>query len=332
MELTEVSYQTASVINDCVTLLKKRADEKGLQMILSCDRTLPSALVGDDVRVKQIITNILTNAVKYTEKESVTLTVTGEKIPPEDQKDGKDFRLLVSVRDTGIGIKEEAMGDLFTDFSRMDRTKNRHIEGTGLGLSITKLLLDVMGGDIHVKSVYGEGSEFSVEIPQRIADAQPMGDLEKQSASTQTGKKKYEPSFTAPEAHILVVDDNRMNRVVFTGLLKQTQMQIDQAAGGFEALEMTRKQKYNIICMDHMMPELDGIETLKRLRAEEENPNKNTPTIALTANAIAGIDRMYRDSGFQNYLAKPVQPVKLERMIIAYLPKNLVTKRDPFAE
>ena len=332
MELSIISYQTASVINDCVTLLKKRADEKGLRMILSCDKALPSALFGDDVRVKQIITNILTNAVKYTEKGSVTLTVAGEIIPVEEQKDGQDYLLRVSVRDTGIVIKAEAMDDLFTDFSRMDQTKNRHIEGTGLGLSITKLLLEVMGGSIHVQSVYGEGSEFSVEIPQKISDERPMGDLEKQSTSVQAEKKKYEPSFTAPEAHILVVDDNKMNRVVFTGLLKQTEMKIDQAAGGMEALEMTRKQKYNIIFMDHMMPELDGIETLKRIRAEETNPNRQTATIALTANAIAGIDRMYRDSGFQDYLAKPVQPVKLERMIINYLPKDLVKKRDPFED
>lgn len=325
MELTEVTYQTASVINDCVTLLKKRADAKGLTMILSCDRNLPAALIGDDVRVKQIITNILTNAVKYTEKGSVTLTVNGVKI--SNDNNGKDFLLRVSVKDTGIGIKKEAMKDLFSDFSRVDQTKNRHIEGTGLGLAITKLLTDAMGGSIHVESVYGEGSEFSVEIPQKIVDEKPMGDLQANIASAQTEKKKYEPEFRAPKAHVLVVDDNKMNRLVFTSLLKQTQMKIDQAAGGMEALEMTRKQKYDIIFMDHMMPEIDGIETLQRLRAEENNPNRNTCSIALTANAIAGIDRMYRDAGFQDYLAKPVQPEKLERMVIAHLPQDMVEKR-----
>lgn len=325
MELTLVTYQTASVINDCVTLLKKRADSKGLQMILSCDSGLPSALIGDDVRVKQIITNILTNAVKYTEKGSVTLTVGGSKT--EHDNNGKDFLLRVSVKDTGIGIKKEAMKDLFSDFSRVDQTKNRHIEGTGLGLAITKLLVNAMGGSIHVESVYGEGSEFSVEIPQRIADEKPMGDLQANIASAQTEKKKYQPEFRAPQAHVLVVDDNKMNRLVFTSLLKQTEMKIDQAAGGMEALEMTRKQKYDLIFMDHMMPEMDGIETLQHLRAEENNPNRNTCSIALTANAIAGIDRMYRDVGFQDYLAKPVQPEKLERMVIAHLPQEMVEKK-----
>ena len=342
MELTEVPYQTASVINDCVTLLKKRADSKGLRMVLSCDRNLPSSLIGDDVRVKQIITNLLTNAVKYTEKGSVTLTVDGARIPNENngkglvplggektghENNGKDFLLRVCVKDTGIGIKEEAMKDLFSDFSRVDQTKNRHIEGTGLGLAITKLLVDAMGGKIHVESVYGEGSAFSIEIPQKIADEQPMGDLEANTASVQTEKKKNEPAFRVPQAHVLVVDDNKMNRLVFTSLLKQTEMQIDQASGGAEALEMTRKQKYDIIFMDHMMPEMDGIETLQRLRAEEGNPNQRTCSIALTANAIAGIDRTYREAGFQDYLAKPVQPAKLERMVIAHLPEEMVEKR-----
>ena len=337
MELTETPYQTASVINDCVTLLKKRADEKGLKMILSCDSSLPSALVGDDVRITQIITNNLTNAVKYTEKGSVTLTVTGhalvpergQSMPPEKERfpasekgqGEKDFLLVISVRDTGIGIKEEAMGDLFTDFSRMDQTRNRHIEGTGLGLAITKLLVEAMGGKISVQSVYGEGSLFTVEIPQKISDARPMGKFEENNNSAaQTDKKKYEPSFTAPDARILVVDDNRMNRMVFKALLKQTAIKIDQAADGLEALALTREQKYDMIFMDHMMPAPDGIETLKMLRAEEGNPNRDTCTIALTANAIAGIDRMYR--------TKPVVPVKLERMIIAHLPKELVTKKE----
>ncbi len=300
-------------------LLAERARTKGLTLTLDCDPDLPSVLSGDDVRLKQIMTNLLTNGVKYTEKGSVTLSVHGEK-----SGNGKTLILKVAVKDTGIGIREENIDKLFMDFSRMDQVKNRHIEGTGLGLAITKLLVEAMGGQIHVESVYGKGSTFSVEIPQGIADPTPMGNLSQNTAAHSEARKTYHEKFTAPNARLLVVDDNRMNLVVFVSLLKKTGMRIDQATGGEQALELTRKQKYDSIFMDHMMPAPDGIETLHMLRGEEGNPNKDTVTIALTANAIAGIDRMYLSAGFQDYLSKPVEPQKLERMIMRHLPSELI--------
>lgn len=323
MELSLIKYQTASLINDCVALLKEKAESKNLKMVVSCSRDTPSAFLGDDVRLKQIITNILTNAVKYTQKGSVTLTVTGEKLDTPEKGSDKDYMLHISVKDTGIGIKEESLDKIFMDFSRTDNIKNRHIEGTGLGLAITKLLTEAMGGDISVKSEYGKGSEFIVNIPQHIEDKSPMGDLEK-NINSETSKKKYQVMFTAPKAKVLVVDDNKMNLMVFLALLKKTSMQIDKATGGLAALELSREKKYDIIFMDHMMPDMDGMETLKAIRSEEDNPNKDTCTIALTANAIAGIDKVYLDAGFQDYLAKPVDPKKLERMVMKHLDKDLV--------
>lgn len=327
MELSLVKYQTASLINDCVALLKEKAESKNLKMVVSCSRDIPSAFFGDDVRLKQIITNILTNAVKYTHKGSVTLTVTGEKIIPSDKTSDKDYMLHISVKDTGIGIKEESLDKIFMDFSRTDNIKNRHIEGTGLGLAITKLLTEAMGGDISVKSEYGKGSEFIVNIPQHIEDESPMGDLEK-NINSDTAKNKYQVMFTAPNANVLVVDDNKMNLMVFVALLKKTSMKIDKATGGLSALELSRAKKYDIIFMDHMMPDMDGMETLKAIRSEEDNPNKDTCIIALTANAIAGIDKVYLEAGFQDYLAKPVDPKKLERMVMKHLDKDLVVVNE----
>jgi signal transduction histidine kinase/ActR/RegA family two-component response regulator len=341
MELTPVEYKTDSLIHDCLTLIQERADKKGLKLIVNCDADLPSKLSGDDVRIRQIITNLLTNAVKYTETGSVTLTVEGERTADEltlndrDLKlaDGvplndKDLKLCIKVKDTGIGIKTENIDKLFTDFSRIDNVNNRNIEGTGLGLAITKLLVEAMDGHIEVSSVYGEGSEFSVTIPQKIVDASPVGSLTKAPADQPAKKKKYQVSFRAPDAHILVVDDNKMNLMVFVQLLKQTGMHIDKASGGHEAIDLTRKQKYDIIFMDHMMPDIDGIETLKIIREEEDNPNKDTCIIALTANAIVGIEKKYLNAGFQAYLAKPVQPALLEKMVTDHLPDRLFTRNE----
>lgn len=322
IELAEVNYRITPLLHDVVSLLQERAAQKGLKLVLECDPDLPSAFLGDDVRIRQIITNLLTNAVKYTLKGSVTLSVSGEKTAPADQRNGRDYRLRIKVTDTGIGMKEETLDKIFLDFSRADDVRNRHIEGTGLELAITKLLVEAMEGTIQVKSVYQKGSEFVVSLPQTVTDPKPVGRTEEKTDQAKM-KPGYQVSFTAPSAKVLVVDDNRMNRMVFTALLKKTKMQIDQASGGREALELCRKKKYDVIFMDHMMPDLDGIETLKILRSEQDNPNRQTSAVALTANAIAGIDRQYLEAGFQDYLAKPVQPAKLEKVVLQHLPEGL---------
>ncbi|MBQ7678898.1 MAG: response regulator [Butyrivibrio sp.] len=318
MEIIPVDYDLSSVLNDLVHMVQTRADDKGLLLKLDFDSETPRLLHGDEVRIKQVITNILTNAIKYTEKGSVTFGVAYERV--------SDDRILlrVSVRDTGIGIKPEDMKKLFSEFERIEEKRNRNIEGTGLGMNITKRLLEMMGSALKVESVYGEGSVFSFCLEQEVVSWDPLGNYEESYRASLASRKVSEAIFSAPDATVLVVDDTPMNLLVFRSLLKRTGVQIDTGDSGDEGLVLARKKKYDIIFLDHMMPEKDGIETLHELRGEAENPNLDTPTICLTANAISGAREKYLAEGFNDYLTKPIDSAKLEEMLVRYLPEDKI--------
>ena len=324
MEIIPVDYDLSSVINDLVNMVQTRADDKGLVLKLDFDRDTPRLLNGDEVRVKQVVTNILTNAVKYTEKGSVTFHIGYERIPEEPDS----VFLDVAVKDTGIGIKPEDIEKLFSEFERIEEKRNRNIEGTGLGMSITKHLLEMMGSRLEVESVYGEGSTFSFRLKQKTVRWDALGDYDAAYRAALSGHKKYREKFTAPDAVVLVVDDMPMNLAVFKSLLKRTGVQIDTAASGDEGLALARDRKYDIIFLDHMMPHKDGIETLRELRAQTDNPNLQTPTVCLTANAISGAREQYLAAGFDDYLTKPIDADRLEEMLMQYLPKEKLRKPD----
>lgn len=307
LQIVESDYQVSALLNDIILGVRGYMKQKDLQLDLEIDEEIPAVLKGDEIRIKQILNNLLSNAVKYTEKGSITFSAKGVM-----QND--EFFLLFIVSDTGRGIKQEDLSKLFEGFIRLEMDKNRYIEGTGLGLNITKLLVDNMGGKIDVHSEYGKGTSFTVTLPQQIVDVAKMGNLEQ--AYKQEIKKTANAKFLcAPDKKVLVVDDNRMNLTVIGALLKRSQVQIDFAGSGFECLKKTKDVKYDLILMDHMMPELDGIQTLHRLRAETDNVNKDTNVVVLTANAVAGTEEKYLSEGFAGYLSKPIVVDKMEEML-----------------
>ncbi len=307
-----VEYRLASLLNDIYNLIRFRAEAKNLKFEIICDENLPSVLRGDDVRLKQILTNLLTNAVKYTHEGTVSLELSSNEMG----------EICFAVRDTGIGIREEDVSRLFDAFERIEEEKNRSIEGTGLGLNITASLLKMFGSELKVNSVYGIGSEFSFALRQDVVDYSPVGELK--LSMRNDNAKPYSASFTAPEAHILIVDDNEINRKVFMNLLKKTEICIDEAESGMECLEKTAVTAYDIIFMDHMMPEMDGIETLHVLRSSKSNLCSNVPVIALTANAVAGAKEYYLKAGFDGFLPKPIDTERLEKTLFELLDKSLL--------
>lgn len=316
MKIVPAEYDFSSMLHDIANMISMKANDKNLEFNVLVNQQLPSRMYGDEIRIRQVLINILNNAVKYTEQGSVTFKVDGKV--EED-----DAILLFSVKDTGIGIKEEDLSKLFVEFERLDEDRNRNIEGTGLGMNITAQLLEMMGSHIQVNSVYGQGSEFFFELRQKIMNPEPIGNLEERIRQ-QTQEYIYNASFTAPDAHLLVVDDNAVNLKVFCGLLKDTKVQIDQVESGMECLERVRKNHYDIIFLDHMMPEMDGIETLHAMKEMQDYPCKATPVVALTANAVAGAKEMYLSEGFDEFLAKPIIPDKLENLIRRMLPRELL--------
>lgn len=318
MEIVQTQYEVSSMFSDLVNLIWVRAHQKELEFKVDIDHSIPSMLYGDEVRIKQIVANMLTNAVKYTEKGSVTLSAKGERI----SADG--FLLRISVADTGMGIRKENIDDLFRSFKRVDERANRKIEGTGLGLTISKQLVEMMGGKISVDSVYHKGSVFTIELQQGIISAQPIGAINFAAQKQLNHRTKYKQSFTAPEAHILVVDDNDMNRMVVTKLLRSTKVQVDTVESGRECLKKTAEKPYHVILMDHMMPGMDGEEALKAVRNQTKGFCQKTPVIALTANVMTNADQIYQEMGFDGYLAKPVSAVLLEASLLKYLPPELV--------
>lgn len=322
LEILPIKYELFSILNDCYNLTKAKLQEKPLEFEIQVNENLPSWLYGDEVRIRQIINNFLSNAVKYTKQGKVTFCLDYE------QKSGEQILLIISVADTGIGIKEEDLGKLFTSFTRIEEKRNRNIEGTGLGLNLTKNLVDLMGGEVLVESTYGKGSCFTARIPQKIVDATPMGDFSRRYQQYLSSSDDDTLSFSAPEAKILVVDDVEMNLKVVKGLLKETKIQIDTAASGRQCLERVKTTRYDVIFLDHMMPEMDGIETLQNMKLLTDNLNGEVPVIMLTANAIVGAKEEYMQAGFTNYLTKPIQETELLEMLLKYLPEELVCESE----
>ena len=323
MDIIEVDYQLSSVLNDVSNMIHFRAKEKNLAFIQDVDETLPDHLWGDEVRVRQVITNLLTNAVKYTDIGSVTLKIRSTEVP--ETADGhKMVGLEVSVTDTGRGIRPEDIDKLFGKFERIDMQKNSTIEGTGLGLAITKRLLDMMGGDISVDSKYGIGSVFTIMIPQRVVSYEPIGDFREKFKQNLDQKITYHEIFRAPDAKVLIVDDTRMNIIVAKEFLKDTQIQIDTASNGVEAVAKSADNPYDLILMDQRMPLMDGVEALHSIRKDMKSPNNDIPVICLTADAVIGAKERYLSQGFTDYLTKPIDSSALERMLKKYLPRDKV--------
>ena len=320
MEIVPVNYDVGEMFTEVVNMFQVRAGEKGLKFIFSIDPKIPSVLCGDEIRIMQIMINLINNAIKYTQEGSVELRVESET------RDEKTIDLTISVTDTGIGIQKEALPYIFDVFKRITVGKDSHIEGTGLGLAIVKGLTDLMGGTVAVNSVYGAGSTFTVSFPQEIADSKAIGELDIQNEDDEK-KKSYESLFHAPEARILVVDDNEINLEVECKLLEGTQMAIHGVMSGKEALEMCLKEKYDAILMDHIMPEMDGIECLENIRNQEGGLNRSTPVVVLTANA-GSVDReTYYRAGFDGYMLKPVSGEGLESTLMRFIsPDKLIVK------
>ena len=328
MEIIPAEYEIASALNDLIVMIGMRAANKGLDIEADISKDLPSVLYGDEVRLKQVITNILTNAVKYTEKGKVTLKVDFEKI--DDDK----INLFVSVKDTGIGIKESDIGKLTGAFERIEEKRNRNIEGTGLGMNITTRLLEMMSSKLEVSSVYGEGSEFSFTVEQKVLSWKGVGDFAVAAKEASKKRSVSKLNFTAPETIVLAVDDTAMNLRVLEGLLKPTKIKVDSVESGKECLEKLTEKKYDIIFLDHRMPEMDGIETRKRMEFISGNLNTTTPVIALTANAVSGAREEYIKYGFTDYLTKPINITELQKMLLNYIPEEKIKapQNDDHAE
>ena len=308
IDIVEADYELAALINDVKNLVEVRAVEKKLELVLDVDQELPSVLNGDENRIRQILVNILNNAVKYTAKGRVEFKISSELLSDDT------IILEIAVSDTGMGIKEEDIPALFDSFSRVDEKKNKGIEGTGLGLAITKRLVDMMDGTIEVESVYGEGSTFKIRIPQKIVNREAIGSLKKQNNTIEV-QKSANGHIDASNIDILVVDDIRLNLTVAKGLLKPTNAKVDVCNSGAECLEKIVDKHYNIILLDHMMPNMDGIETIHRAKELANSKCKDSVFIALTANAISGVKEMYLAEGFDDYLSKPIVLKHLEEMI-----------------
>jgi len=322
MDIIDVNYKLSSVLIDVSNMIDFKAKAKSLMYATDVDENLPEDLWGDEVRVRQIITNLLTNAVKYTDEGSVILKVRKDG-SYQDPEDDRTIRLVISVTDTGRGIREQDMDRLFDKFERFDMEKNSTIEGTGLGLAITRRLLDMMGGDISVESEYGRGSVFTVSFPQRVVSDELIGDYKEKYKQHQAEKVKSKEKFRAPDAEILIVDDTKMNLVVAREFLKDTQIKIDTARNGIEGVEKASRSKYDVILMDQRMPQMDGVEALRIIKGEK-GPNDDTPVICLTADAVIGAKERYLSLGFTDYLTKPIDSVALERMLKKYLPADKV--------
>ncbi len=318
MDIVPTQYAISSMFSDLVNLIWIRAHQKNLEFKVDIDPEIPSMLYGDEVRIKQVVTNMLTNAVKYTSSGSVTLSAKGERVAADQ------ILLRISVQDTGMGIRKESLDDLFSSFKRVDESDNRHIEGTGLGLNISRQLVEMMGGKISVDSVYHQGSTFTVEVKQRIVNVRPIGVINFAAQKQLSNRAVYRQSFIAPDARILVVDDNSMNLMVVVKLLRDTKVKVDTAESGKEALQKTAENTYHVILMDHMMPEMDGAATLRAVRSQTKGFCQKTPVIALTANVMSDAEQVYRNMGFDGYLAKPISAPLLEAGLLKYLPPALI--------
>lgn len=323
LEVHENEYTMSSLLKGIHKSFALKADEKGLEFYVEAEDYLYEEMFGDEVKMRQILTNLLSNAVKYTPKGKVCLWVGLDDYDYEDRV----ATLAIKVSDTGIGIKEADADKIFYAFERFDEDKNRNIEGNGLGLSIVRRIVDMFDGDISFESIYGSGTVFTVKVKQKVRSSERIGSIDFNKTVLHKESKKYSASFTAPEAEILVVDDNIANIKVMEALLKQTQVKIDVARDGKECVEAVRKKRYDVIFLDHMMPVMDGIEAMRIMKKDMTNMSKEAPVIALTANAIQGMREMYLQEGFDDYLSKPVVGADLEKMLYEYLPESLTNKK-----
>ncbi len=314
LELSARNYDLARVLRDVDNMIKIRAEQKGLKYIAQIDSSLPDELFGDRIRVHQIMVNILNNAVKYTKRGSVKFTLTGTK-----GDDPSLITLHITVADTGIGIHAEDIPKLFQSFSRIDAKETHNIEGTGLGLAITGRLIELMGGSVEVTSTYGMGSTFHVVLPQKIVGDKTIRQYEEESSHN---KKKERKILKAPGAHVLVVDDNDMNRIVLRSLMKETEVKVDEAESGEECLKKVAANSYDIILMDYMMPRMDGKETLANIKKMPDAPGAKAKVIVCTANALVGVRAELLAAGFDDFLSKPVNGKELEEMLAKYIPTS----------
>lgn len=313
MEIVPVSYEMENVLVDILNVMTFKAKEKGLKFVYDIDENVPKRMLGDDIRIRQIMLNLLSNAIKYTHKGRVIFSVKSYRVSDEYAD------IQIAVSDTGIGIKKDDIARLFDAFTRVDEKHNRTIEGTGLGLKITNELLQMMDGAMSVKSTYGRGSTFSCSFRQKILDGDKIGDFEKYYENHQGTAYTYHKTFEAPSASVLVVDDNQMNLNVVENLLKETKMNVVSVLSGKAAVNSAHQNKYDVILMDHMMPEMDGMETYTAIKEDEDGLNTDTPIIAMTANAVAGAKQMYLDYGFSDYISKPIDPAKLESLLVSII-------------
>lgn len=317
MELIEGNYEPYQMLSDIRMIIQNRIGSKPVELLFEIDAQLPNRLYGDGLRIRQVIINLMNNAVKFTDEGYVKLSIRTE------EKSEEELLLHVSVSDTGQGIKEEDMQRLFEAFEQVDIKKNQGKEGTGLGLAISSQLIGMMGGKLEVRSEYGVGSEFFFTISQKTVSA----DLDEQDVV-----QADDMNFTAPEARILIVDDNEMNRKVAVGLLKPFQMQIDVAENGKKALAMLEEKRYDLIFMDHMMPIMDGIEATKQMREKKEEYYQKVPVIALTANAMTEAQKLFQEAGMNDFLAKPIDLRQFCMIIRKWLPGELIRENGSETE
>lgn len=310
IEIIECDYNPLKLLTDVKNMVEIKAAQKSLNLSFDIDATLPSVVRGDENRIRQILINLVNNAVKYTQNGSVSVTVKADRV------DDSLCELLFQVRDTGIGIKKESLPVIFDSFSRVDEKKNAGIEGTGLGLAITKRLVELMNGTIQVESEYGKGSVFSVTLKQQIVDGTQAGTFEMACEKSEEKINRKHMDFSNMD--ILVVDDNKVNLKVAKGLLGPTGANVVLSKSGEESLRIMSKKHFDVILLDHMMPEMDGIQTLHKAKESLDNLCKESSFIALTANALSGVREMYLSEGFDDYISKPIDPVVLETIIAKY--------------
>ena len=326
-ELVVSDFEICSVVNDLTNIVKKKAEDKGLEFSFDAAEDIPVRFNGDEIRTRQIMLNIINNAVKYTDSGFVKVKLDMERsVEPCNTSEGDRVTLKFTVADSGIGIKEGDVAKLFQPFDRLEETKNRNIEGTGLGLSIAGTYVELMGGHIDVESVYGEGSTFTVYMPMTVVNPSPIGDFSIRIKEIHNRGAAEIPVVIAPNASALVVDDNEMNLEVIAGLLERTKIRTDLALSGLEGISMMARRSYDIVFLDQMMPGMDGITTLNKMRAEYDM--RGVSVIALTADAVAGAREYYLENGFDDYISKPVKADALENILLAHLPKNLLLSKE----
>ena len=321
MEIVPVRYDLSSLINDLVSMAAEQAKKKSLTFTVNVDKEIPRILEGDEYHIRQIMMNILNNAIKYTERGGITVTISYERL------DNHSILLKCAVTDTGIGIKPEDIEYVFQPFEHIESSRKFSADGSGLGLPIVQKLLQLMDSELKIDSVFHQGSTFSFDVKQNVMKWEQLGDYERAfSTSAAHQEKSFTQSFQAPDARVLVVDDADVNLLVFANLLKKTKIKIDTASSGLEMLQMVRMNHYNIIFLDHRMPGMDGVEAFHNMKKMTDGLNFSTPVVALTANAVLGARQYYIDEGFNDYISKPVDTVRLEQVLLEYLPDDLIIR------